>query len=52
MQEKDLTLVLIKPDGLIHSLVGDILTQLSSPEMEIAGAKVVSVTREMAEAQR
>ena len=34
MQEKDLTLVLIKPDGLIHSLVGDILTQLSDPEME------------------
>jgi nucleoside-diphosphate kinase len=50
MEEKDLTLVLIKPDGLIHSLVGDILTQLSDPEMELAGAKVVSVTREMAEA--
>ena len=50
MSEKDLTLVLIKPDGLTHSLTGDILTQLSDPSMEIAGAKVVSVSRERAEA--
>jgi nucleoside-diphosphate kinase len=50
MKEKDLTLVLIKPDGLTHSLTGDILTQLSDPSMEIAGAKVVSAHRELAEA--
>jgi nucleoside-diphosphate kinase len=50
MSEKDLTLVLIKPDGLTHSLTGDILTQLSAPSMEIAGAKVVSVDRDLAEA--
>jgi nucleoside-diphosphate kinase len=50
MSEKDLTLVLIKPDGLTHSLTGDILTQLSDPSMEIAGAKVVSVDRSIAEA--
>lgn len=43
------TLVLIKPDGLIKSLTGNILTELSSTDLIIVGAKIVQVTRELAE---
>ena len=43
------TLVLIKPDGLIKSLTGNILTELSSIDLIIVGAKIVQVTRELAE---
>ena len=43
------TLILIKPDGLIKSLTGNILTTLSETELKIVGAKIVQVTRELAE---
>ena len=43
------TLILIKPDGLKKSLTGNILTRLSETRLEIAGARIVSVTRELAE---
>ncbi len=43
------TLVLIKPDGLKKSLTGNILTRLSETKMEIAAAKMVRVSRELAE---
>lgn len=43
------TLVLIKPDGLIKSLTGNILTELSDKDLIIVGSKVVQVTRELAE---
>jgi len=43
------TLVLIKPDGLKKSLTGNILTRLSETRLEIAGARVVRVTKELAE---
>jgi nucleoside-diphosphate kinase len=43
------TLVLIKPDGLKKSLTGNILTKLSESKLYIVGAKVVSVSRELAE---
>lgn len=43
------TLVLIKPDGLAKSLTGNILTRLSESRLEIAAAKCVRVTRELAE---
>ena len=43
------TLVLIKPDGLVKSLTGNIITTLSETELKIVGAKVVQVTRELAE---
>ncbi|MCU0846969.1 MAG: nucleoside-diphosphate kinase [Spirochaetes bacterium] len=43
------TLILIKPDGLIKSLTGNILSRLSEAKLIIAGAKVVRVTRELAE---
>lgn len=43
------TLVIIKPDGLIKSLTGNILTRLSETKLCIVGAKVVKVTKELAE---
>ena len=45
------TLVLIKPDGLVRSLTGNILTRLSETKLEIVAAKITRVSREMAEAQ-
>ena len=43
------TLVLIKPDGLAKSLTGNILTELSDTGLILVGAKIVQVTRELAE---
>ena len=43
------TLVLIKPDGLEKSLTGNILSRLSEMRLEIAGARIVRVTKELAE---
>ena len=42
------TLVLIKPDGLIKSLTGNILTRLSESKLEIVAAKIVKVNRKLA----
>ncbi|MBI2138561.1 nucleoside-diphosphate kinase [Candidatus Woesearchaeota archaeon] len=42
-------LVLIKPDGLVKSLTGDIISKLSETQLVIVGAKIVQVTRELAE---
>ena len=44
------TLVIVKPDGIKKSLTGNILTKLSETKLEILAAKVVIVTRELAEA--
>lgn len=43
------TLVLIKPDGLAKSLTGNVLTRLSEAKLEIAAAKCVRASRELAE---
>src|SRR5262245_53584172 len=43
------TLVLIKPDGLKKSLTGNILSKLSEGRLVIIGAKIVRVSRELAE---
>jgi len=43
-------LILIKPDGLKKSLTGNILTKLSEAKLVIVAAKVVQVSRELAEA--
>jgi nucleoside-diphosphate kinase len=43
------TLVLIKPDGLVKSLTGNIITTLSETKLKIVGAKIVNVSRELAE---
>ena len=47
MEER--TLVLIKPDGLVKSLTGNIITALSETKLKIIGAKVIKVKRELAE---
>lgn len=44
----ELTLILIKPDGLKKSLTGNILTRLSETKLEIVAAKMVRVSRELA----
>jgi len=43
------SLVLIKPDGLVKSLTGDVISKLSETSLKIVGAKIVQVTRELAE---
>lgn len=43
------TLVLIKPDGLVKSLTGNILSVLAETKLKIVGAKVLKVPRHLAE---
>lgn len=43
------TLVLIKPDGIVKSLTGNIITTLSETELKLVGSKIVQVTKELAE---
>ncbi|MCM8824111.1 MAG: nucleoside-diphosphate kinase [Candidatus Omnitrophica bacterium] len=43
------TLVIIKPDGLKKSLTGNILTRLSETKLKIIAAKIVKVSKELAE---
>jgi nucleoside-diphosphate kinase len=42
-------LILIKPDGLKKSLTGNVLTRLSETKLEIVAAKIVRVSRQLAE---
>jgi nucleoside-diphosphate kinase len=49
-KQYEYTLVVVKPDGLKKSLTGNILTKLSEGRLTIIGAKVLKVTRELAEA--
>jgi len=42
-------LIIIKPDGLVKSLTGNIITELSEANLKIVGAKIVKVSRELAE---
>lgn len=42
-------LVLIKPDGLKKSLTGNILTRLSETKLEIVAAKMLRVSKELAQ---
>ncbi|MFH1094096.1 MAG: nucleoside-diphosphate kinase [Candidatus Omnitrophota bacterium] len=44
------TLILIKPDGLVKSLTGNILSRLSESKLEIVAAKIVRVSPELAAA--
>lgn len=48
MGKNEATLILVKPDGLIKSLTGNILTRLSETKLEIVAAKMVRVSRELA----
>lgn len=42
------SLVIIKPDGIVKRLEGDVLSKLSSTGLEIIGAKISKVTKELA----
>ncbi len=42
------TLIILKPDALVKSLTGNILTRLSEARLRIIAAKVVRVTPELA----
>jgi len=42
-------LVIIKPDGLVKSLTGNIISVLSETKLKIIGAKVIKVSKELAE---
>jgi len=42
-------LVIIKPDGLVKSLTGNIIHALSETRLKIVAAKIVSVKKELAE---
>jgi len=42
-------LILVKPDGLKKSLTGNILTRLSETKLEIVAAKMVRVSKELAQ---
>jgi nucleoside-diphosphate kinase len=44
------TLVIFKPDCIVKSLTGNIISRLSEAHLRIIGAKVVKVSRELAEA--
>lgn len=43
------SLVLIKPDGIVKQLTGDIISKLAETGLKIIGAKVVQVNEELAE---
>ena len=43
------TLVLVKPDGLKKSLTGNILARLSETKLDIIAAKIVKVSKRLAE---
>ena len=46
---KEQVLILIKPDGISKSLTGNVLTRLSETKLEIVAARMVRVTKELAE---
>lgn len=48
-EKKQQTLVLIKPDGIVKSLTGNIITMLSETKLKIVGARLVRVQKELAE---
>ncbi len=49
MNKTQQTLVIIKPDGLMKSLTGNILTTLSETKLKIVGAKILKVPQKLAE---
>jgi len=43
------SLIIIKPDGLIKSLTGNIISVLSETKLKIVGARILKVPRKLAE---
>lgn len=48
-KEIERTLVIIKPDGLVKSITGNIITELSATKLKLVGAKIVKVDENFAE---
>ncbi len=48
-EKNQYTLIILKPDALVKSLTGNILTRLSEARLRIIAAKIVRVSREIAE---
>jgi len=42
-------LIIIKPDGLVKSLTGNIISVLSETKLKIVGSRILKVSRELAE---
>lgn len=42
-------LILIKPDGLLKSLTGNVISKMSETHLRIIGAKILNVSKELAE---
>ena len=42
-------LIIIKPDGLVKSLTGNIISVLSETKLKIVGARILKVSRQLAE---
>ncbi|HPH03917.1 MAG TPA: nucleoside-diphosphate kinase [Spirochaetota bacterium] len=49
MANREYTLVILKPDCIVKSLTGNIISRLSEARLRIVGSKVVKVSRELAE---
>lgn len=43
------TLVLVKPDGVMRGLIGEVIARLEQRGLKLVGAKFVQVSRELAE---
>lgn len=43
------SLVLIKPDGMVKALTGNVISKLAETDLKLIGAKVIEVTKELAE---
>ncbi len=43
------SLIIIKPDGIVKSLTGNIITSLSETKLKIVGAKIMKVPKALAE---
>lgn len=43
------TLVLVKPDGVMRSLVGEVITRLEKKGLKLVGMKLIRVDRRLAE---
>ena len=49
MANREYTLVILKPDCIVKSLTGNILSRLSEARLRIVASKVVKVSRDLAE---
>ena len=48
MDNKEQTLVLVKPDAMIKGLAGEVLSTIAKEKIDLVGAKLVRVSEELA----